>query len=132
MPPPPYRCHQNEGKATGTCSNDGMQHSITSDNLDHDIDPAQLARITLTSDYHFRRVFSALAGIPLSTYIRQRRMSLAAADILAGNGVLDVATMYGYSGDAFTRAFRDMHGVPPSHARKPGTTLRSRPPLAIT
>lgn len=101
------------------------------DNLDHDIDPAQLARITLTSDYHFRRVFSALAGIPLSAYIRQRRMSLAAADILAGIGVLDVATKYGYSGDAFTRAFRDMHGVTPSHARKPGTTLRSRPPLAF-
>lgn len=101
-------------------------------NLDREIDAGELARITLTSEYHFRRVFSALAGLPLSHYIRQRRMTSAAADILDGTAVLDVATKYGYSGDAFTRAFRDMHGVPPSHARKPGTTLRSRPPLAIT
>ena len=35
-------------------------------NLDREIDPSELARITLTSEYHFRRVFSALAGLPLS------------------------------------------------------------------
>jgi len=96
------------------------------DNLDHEIETTELARIALTSEYHFRRVFSALAGIPLSLYIRERRMTLAAAEILDGQGVLDVATKYGYSADAFTRAFRDLHGVTPSQARRPGAILRSR------
>lgn len=95
-------------------------------NLDRDIYWSELARITLTSEYHFRRVFSALAGLPLSQYIRQRRMTLAAADILDGTGVLDVATKYGYTADAFTRAFRDLHGITPSQARRPGARLRSR------
>lgn len=95
-------------------------------NLDREIDMTELARITLTSEYHFRRVFSALAGLPLSLYIRQRRMTLAAADILDGTGVLDVASKYGYTADAFTRAFRDLHGITPSQARRPGAALRSR------
>lgn len=95
-------------------------------NLDREIDPIELARITLTSEYHFRRVFSALAGMPLSHYIRQRRMTLAAADILDGQNILHVAGKYGYTADAFTRAFRDLHSITPSRARRPGTTLRSR------
>lgn len=96
-------------------------------NLDGEIDPTELARITLTSEYHFRRVFSALAGMPLSQYIRARRMTVATADILDGVGVLDVAIEYGYSsGDAFSRAFRQMNGMTPSDARRPGAVLRSQ------
>ena len=41
---------------------------------DGDIDPRELARVAMTSEYHFRRMFSALAGMPLSEYIRRRRM----------------------------------------------------------
>ncbi|MEK8069287.1 AraC family transcriptional regulator [Rhodococcoides navarretei] len=101
------------------------------DHLDREIDPTELARITLTSEYHFRRVFSALAGLPLSLYIRERRMTVAAADLLDGMGVLDVASKYGYTADAFTRAFRDMHGLTPSRARRPGAILRSRPAVTF-
>ena len=73
------------------------------ENIEGEIDPTALARITLTSEYHFRRVFSALAGMSLSQYIRARRMTLAAAEILDGTGILDVASKYRYtSGDAFS------------------------------
>lgn len=97
------------------------------DNLDSEIDPSELARITLTSEYHFRRVFSALAGMSLSQYIRTRRMTVATAEILDGIGVLEVAAKYGYSsGDAFSRAFRQLNGMTPSHARLPGAVLRSQ------
>lgn len=97
------------------------------DNLDGEIDPRVLARTTLTSEYHFRRVFSALAGMSLSQYIRARRMALAAADILDGVGILDIAAKYGYtSGDAFSRAFRQVNGMTPSDARRPGAVLRSQ------
>ncbi|MFJ9327968.1 GyrI-like domain-containing protein [Streptomyces sp. NPDC101230] len=44
------------------------------------IEAADLARTAMTSEYHFRRKFSALAGVPLAEYIRRRRMTLAGAE----------------------------------------------------
>ncbi|MDP9845458.1 AraC family transcriptional regulator [Streptosporangium lutulentum] len=96
--------------------------------LDQRIEVAELARIAVTSEYHFRRLFSALAGIPLSEYIRRRRLTVAGAQVLAGEEtLLDVATRYGYgSGEAFARAFRSVHGVGPGEARRTGAALRSQ------
>lgn len=106
--------------------NEAMDYVET--HLDQQIDGAELARIAVTSEYHFRRMFSALAGIPLSEYIRRRRLTVAGAEVLAGAGtLLDVAVRYGYgSGEAFARAFRAMHGVGPSEARRTGAALRSQ------
>ncbi|WP_029090436.1 AraC family transcriptional regulator [Brevibacterium album] len=94
------------------------------------IDVAALARQAAVSEHHFRRMFATLAGIPLSEYIRRRRMTVAAAELRAGAGVLDTGLRFGYgSGEAFTRAFRSVHGCTPSQARMPGTVLRSQPRL---
>ena len=91
--------------------------------LDQKIEVAELARIALTSEYHFRRLFSALAGMPLSEYIRRRRLTVAGADVLAGERtLLDVAVRYGYgSAEAFARAFHAVHGVGPGEARRTGS-----------
>jgi AraC family transcriptional regulator len=98
--------------------------------LPEPIDVARLARVALTSEYHFRRMFASLAGIPLSEYIRRRRLTAATGEIVAGRPVLEVAIRYGYgSGEAFTRAFRAMHGITPSQARRPGAVLHSQPQL---
>ncbi|MFF4158337.1 GyrI-like domain-containing protein [Streptomyces sp. NPDC001678] len=101
--------------------------------LDQPIDVAELARIAATSEYHFRRLFSALAGLPLSEYIRRRRLTVAGAEVLAGERtLLDVATRYGYgSGEAFARAFRAHHGVGPGEARRTGAALRSQPRMSF-
>jgi methylphosphotriester-DNA--protein-cysteine methyltransferase len=37
-----------------------------------------------TTEYPVRRVFSSLAGMPLSEYVLRRRMTVAAADVIAG------------------------------------------------
>ncbi|MFD8921138.1 GyrI-like domain-containing protein [Streptomyces sp. NPDC059569] len=102
-------------------------------NLGQPIEVAELARIAVTSEYHFRRLFSALAGIPLSEYIRRRRLTVAGADVLGGERtLLDVAVRYGYgSGEAFARAFRALHGVGPGEARRTGATLRSQPRMSF-
>lgn len=99
-----------------------------------EIDIASLARITLTSQYHFRRMFSALAGMPVSEYVRRRRMTIAASPVLAGAEPLqDIAVRFGYaSADAFSRAFRAVHGVGPAEARRTGAVLRSQPPLRFS
>lgn len=94
------------------------------------VDITALARTAMTSDYHFRRMFSSLSGIPVSEYIRRRRLTVATAEIVAGHPVLEVAFKYGYgSAEAFTRAFKAMHGLTPSQARLPGAVLRSQPQL---
>ncbi|MGV9850614.1 AraC family transcriptional regulator [Streptomyces sp. NPDC003442] len=101
--------------------------------LDQRIEVAELARIAMTSEYHFRRLFSALAGISLSEYIRRRRLTLAGAEVLAGERtLLEIAVRYGYgSGEAFARAFRAMHGVGPGAARRAGASLSSQPRMSF-
>jgi AraC family transcriptional regulator len=101
--------------------------------LDGPIEVTELARIALTSEYHLRRLFSALAGMPLSEYVRRRRLTVAGAEVLAGErSLLDVATRYGYgSGEAFARAFRALHGVGPGEARRTGAALRSQPRMSF-
>nr|WSZ96683.1 AraC family transcriptional regulator [Streptomyces sp. NBC_00857] len=97
------------------------------------IEVSELARIAVTSEYHFRRMFSALAGISLSEYIRRRRLTVAGAEVLAGERtLLEIAVRYGYtSGEAFARAFRAMHGVGPGEARRTGAALHSQPRMSF-
>jgi AraC family transcriptional regulator len=101
--------------------------------LDRSVDVAELARIAATSEYHLRRMFSALAGMPLSEYVRRRRLTVAGAEVLAGGEpLLGIAVRYGYgSGEAFARAFRAMHGVGPGEARRTGASLVSQPRLSF-
>ncbi len=98
--------------------------------LTTDVEVQVLARAALTSEYHFRRMFSSLAGLPISEYIRRRRLTAATAEILEGRTVLEVAVRYGYgSAEAFTRAFKAMHGLSPTEARLTGAVLHSQPQL---
>lgn len=106
--------------------------SYIEDNLGSPPDYEALARISCCSPYHFQRMFTYLAGMPLSEYIRRRRMSLAAVDLLQGGKVLDVALKYGYSSPtAFNRAFQSVHGCPPSAVRTPGAPVKSFPPISF-
>ncbi|GHD20381.1 AraC family transcriptional regulator [Streptomyces violarus] len=111
--------------------NQAMEHIER--HLDESLDVEELTRIAATSEYHLRRMFSALAGMPLSEYIRRRRLTVAGAEVLAGSEtLLEIAVRYGYgSGEAFARAFRTMHGVGPGEARRTGATLVSQARLTF-
>jgi AraC family transcriptional regulator len=99
--------------------------------LTEDVEVAALARELGTTEDHLRRLFSALAGMPLSEYVRRRRMSVAASDLVAGeDDLLTVAVRYGYgSTEAFARAFRSVHATGPGDVRRQGGPLRSQPVL---
>ena len=94
------------------------------------VEVGALAKRLGTTEYHLRRMFSSLAGIPLSEYVRRRSMTVAAGDIIGGEDLLSVAVRYGYgSTEAFTRAFRSVHGSAPSEVRRNGGPLRSQQSL---
>ncbi|MER5717387.1 AraC family transcriptional regulator [Streptomyces sp. NPDC002132] len=111
--------------------NQAMEHIEC--HLDQDLDVEEVARIAATSEYHLRRMFSALAGMPLSEYVRRRRLTLAGAEVLAGREtLLEIAVRYGYSsGEAFARAFRAMHSIGPGEARRIGAALNSQSRMAF-
>lgn len=103
------------------------------ENLDGEIDVAQLGQIACCSAYHFQRMFGYMAGVPLAEYIRRRRMTLAAADLQGGQQkITDVALKYGYaSPTAFNRAFQSVHGAAPSLVRQGGVPVRSYQPISF-
>ena len=103
------------------------------ENLTGELDYQRLGQIACCSACHFQRMFTYMANMPLSEYVRRRKMSLAAVDLQAGEKVVDVAEKYGYSSPtAFNRAFRAVHGIPPSAAQEQGTQVKSFPPIAFT
>ncbi|MCL2592903.1 MAG: AraC family transcriptional regulator [Defluviitaleaceae bacterium] len=100
--------------------------------LEGEISIERAAQIACCSQYHFQRMFSYIIGVPLSEYLRRRRLTQAALDLQAGDRVIDVALRYGYdSPTAFNRAFQAIHGISPSTAQKPDTVLKAFPPVSF-
>ena len=94
------------------------------EHLTDEIDYEQLGRIACCSAYHYQRMFTYMAGVTLSEYIRRRKMSLAAVDLQGTDAkVIDIAEKYGYhSPTAFNRAFQGVCGR--SEERRVGKECR--------
>ncbi len=103
------------------------------DNLEGAIDYKTIEKLACCSITSFQRMFSYMAGINLSEYIRRRRMTRAAFELLESKAkVIDLSMKYGYeSPDSFTRAFHNIHGIVPSMARNEGVSLKAFPPLTF-
>ena len=114
---------------------EGLQASIDfiEQHLDEPLDVGEIAGKAALSPFYFQRIFGAMCGLTVSDYIRARRMTLAAQELVRSEAkVIDVAVKYGYdSPDSFTKAFQRFHGITPSQAREPGAPLRSLAPLHI-
>ena len=109
--------------------NDVVKH--IEENLTQPVRHEALARIVGCSVYEFSRIFSFMAGMSVSEYIRRRRLSQAAFDIQSGSEkIIDIALKYCYeSPAAFTRAFKELHGTAPLSARKTGAPLKTYPAI---
>ncbi len=103
------------------------------DNITCDIDYKEIAKIACCPNYHFQRIFSFITEVPLSEYIRRRRLTLAAFELQQNNmSIIELAQKYGYeSHSSFTRAFNEMHGIPPIIARKSGAKLKAYPRMSF-
>ncbi len=113
----------------------GIQRAIDyiEAHLTEELDYDEIARESFSSRFHFQRVFSILCGYPLGDYIRNRRLTLAGAELSTGNEkVIDIAAKYGYeSPDSFCKAFQKFHGITPSQAKGGAANLRSFSRLSI-
>jgi len=102
-------------------------------NISGEIDLAEIASQACCSSHQFQRMFSFITDVTLAEYIRRRRLTLAAIDLLNSDAkVIDVALKYGYDSPvSFARAFQSMHGVNPAMARQEGVVLKAYPRLSF-
>lgn len=103
------------------------------EHLEDEIDYEEVARIACCSVYHFQRMFSFITDIPLSEYIRRRRLTLAAFELQNSDvKVIDLALKYRYDSPvSFARAFQNQHGAAPSLARDKGVRLKAYPRISF-
>jgi AraC family transcriptional regulator len=107
--------------------------SYIEENLDGELDYNQAAQKACCSMFHFQRMFLIIMGYTPAEYVRKRRLTLAARELIATDKkVIDIALKYGYdSPDSFTRAFRNVHGITPQAARVSGAKLAAFPRISF-
>lgn len=113
----------------------GIQNAIDyiEAHMTEELDYEAIAAESFSSSFHFQRMFSILCGYTLGEYIRNRRLTLAGAELATAKvKVIDIALKYGYdSPESFTKAFRTFHGITPSQARRCGAMLKAFSRLSI-
>jgi len=104
------------------------------DNLDGEISYDKCANIACCSTFYFQRMFSYISGISLYEYIRRRRMTQAGFELqITNEKIIDIAFKYGYSSPtSFTRAFKGVHNITPSSAKKKGAVLNAYPRIKFS
>lgn len=102
-------------------------------NLTEDISYDAVARLACCGSDHFQRMFPFITGITLSEYIRRRRLTAAAFELQTTDvKIIDLAMKYSYdSPEAFSRAFKKLHGVAPVSAREIGVSLKAYPRMTF-
>lgn len=112
----------------------GIQRALdyTEEHLTEEIDYEAVAKQACSSVFHFQRMFSMLCGFSLGDYIRMRRLTLAAAELIrTREKVIDIALKYGYdTPESFSRAFSRFHGITPTEARR-GANIKSFSRLSV-
>jgi AraC family transcriptional regulator len=107
--------------------------SYIEENLTNEIDLKTVTRVACCSEFHFKKMFSFLSGVSLTEYIRRRRLTQSAYELIhSPMKIIDIAVKYGYSSpDSFSRAFQVLHGVTPSEARQNSQFLKSYPRMTF-
>lgn len=89
------------------------------ENICNPINVAEVANYAYISERILTELFKSIAGYSVIEYIRKRRLTLAAHDILNTNDkIITIAIKYCYeSQESFSRAFRRFHGISPQQFR---------------
>ena len=80
---------------------------------------SELAEIAGYSSFYFSKLFTETMGMPITGYIRIRKLQYALCSLLDGKKILDVSLMYAFdSHDGFTRSFTQLFGSTSRTVRK--------------
>jgi len=113
-----------EGKPAAMNYFERMQSSIEfiEDNLTDEINLTEVAEVANCSLFHFHRLFQLYVGNSVKKYVRMRRLTAAARELVeTRRRIIDIAFKYQYgSPEAFSRAFKKMHGLTPWEYREWG------------
>ena len=96
-----------------------------------EIDYSEISRIAMSPAALFQRIFIFISGVSIADYVRKRKLTLAGYDLKNSDiSVLDVAIKYGFhSHSAFSRAFKEHHGITPSEAKTETAKLNNYLPI---
>ncbi|MGY3868663.1 AraC family transcriptional regulator [Aeromonas crassostreae] len=99
--------------------------------LDAPLSVSELAELSCWSRWQLQRVFHNETGLTVAAYVRELKLSQAAAALLDGRErVLDLALRHGYDAEAsFSRAFKQQFGCSPLAYRKRGQRIGLRLPI---
>lgn len=102
-------------------------------NLEAELHIEHVAAVACMSKFHFQRMFHMLTGVNVAEYIRKRRLTMAAQELIhSKRRVIDVAFKYGYeTPESFSKAFRKIHGISPSAVRDQNKQLKAFPRLSF-
>lgn len=94
-------------------------------NLAKNLRLSDIAKETGYSMYHFDRIFKYTLGESIIEYVRKRRLTEAANELIrTKNRIIDIAIKYGFdSQQAFTTAFTKYYKTSPGKYRKNGKNL---------
>jgi AraC family transcriptional regulator len=98
------------------------------DNLDRQVKLEELAKVACFSEFHFHRIFGAVAGETLSGFSNRLRLEKAARLLrFSDQSLTDIALDCGFSSSAtFSRAFRSSYDTSPRQFRKTGEIKNSK------
>lgn len=99
------------------------------ENLDKELSLDLVASQAHYSPYHFHRIFSAIIGEPLNSYVIRKRIEKAANILIrkSEKSITEIASFCGFNSNAsFTRAFNKFYGVSPTDFRNSAETKYSK------
>jgi AraC family transcriptional regulator len=104
-------------------------------NLFEPITARDVAKAVSYSYYHFHRYFQAIMGETIGSYIRTRRLTHAAWDLVhSEKKIIDIGvSLYFDTAESFTRAFKERYSMTPTEYRRNGidTLIGNRQPAQL-
>ena len=94
-------------------------HYIES-NLKHPLSLEKVASYVCLSKYHFSREFKSATGDKIGDYIRRRRITQSANELITtSKSIIEIAETYQFdSQEAYTRSFKSVYQITPNTYRK--------------
>ncbi len=103
-------------------------------NLLSDLSLERLSKHVHISEFYFQKAFGIMTGYTIGEYIRNRRLYLAALDLIEKDEkVIDLAYKYGYeTPESFSKAFGRFHGLSPMKLKKQPFRIKVFLPIEIS